>query len=338
MSLRVTHRIMAGLVAAALVVTAAACAESTSGNTTPDKPATKTSVTYLTSFGTFGRDAYAYVALEKGYFDEVGLDVTIRPGTGTVDVMKLIASGQADYGVGDLAAVITTLANASMPVQAVSAIHQKSLVAIASLDKKIDSPEKLAGAKVADSPSSTVVVIFPAYAKEAGIDPKSVSFVPSNPQALPQLLAAGSVDAIGQFVVGQPLLEKAAPGKTVTMLPYADKLPDLYGIGLLASTSKISNDRAQVEKFTAALLKGLLYAVDHPDDAAQILKKHVPTMDAQVAAAELTAMRPYVVVGGTPVGHLDQARVQRMIDLFAGTGTLKSTPKADAVAVFDVVK
>ncbi|WP_245715643.1 ABC transporter substrate-binding protein [Micromonospora peucetia] len=134
------------------------------------------------------------------------------------------------------------------------------------------------------------MIIFPAYAKAAGIDPKSVKFVPSSPQSLPQLLAAGSVDAIGQFAAGKPLLEKAAGGKTVTMLPYADKLPDLYGNGLLVSATKLDSDRAEVEKFTAALVKGLIYAVEHPEEAAQLLKKHDRTADEKVAAAELTEM------------------------------------------------
>ncbi|HEX5595583.1 MAG TPA: ABC transporter substrate-binding protein [Micromonosporaceae bacterium] len=324
-------RLLAAAAAAALLVTASACGSEES------KAQQATEVTYLTSFGTFGRDAYAYVALEKGYFSEAGLKVTIRPGSGTVDVMKLIASGQADYGVADLAAVVTTMANEKLPVRAVAAVHQKSLVAIASLDKRLDSPEKLPGTSIADSPSSTVAVIFPAYAKAAGIDASSVKWVPSAPQALPQLLAAGSVDGIGQFVVGKPLLEKAAGGKSVTMLPYADKLPDLYGIGLLASESKLSGDKAQVEKFTAALLKGLAYAIDNPDEAAQILKKHHPTQDVTVAAAELTAMREYVRVEGSTVGQIDRDRVERMIELFASTGTLKSTPTADDLATFDIV-
>ncbi|MEH1015589.1 ABC transporter substrate-binding protein [Micromonospora sp. CPCC 206060] len=329
------NRLVAAVAAAALALTVSGCG----GSEKTDSP-DAASVTYLTSFGTFGRDSYAYVALEKGYFEEAGLKVTIKPGTGTgtVDVMKLIGSGQADYGTGDLSGVITTMANEKFPVRAVAAIHQRSMAGIASLDKAIDSPEKLAGASIADSAGSTNMIIFPAYAKVAGIDPKSVKFVPSSPQALPQLLAAGSVDAIGQFAAGKPLLEKAAGGKTVTMLPYADKLPDLYGNGLLVSAAKLDSDREQVEKFTAALVKGLIYAVDHPEEAAQLLKKHDRTADETVAAAELTEMRPYVMGDGGPAGELDRERVARMITLLAGTGTLKSTPSADDLGVYDIAK
>jgi NitT/TauT family transport system substrate-binding protein len=328
------HRLAAVIGAAALVLAVGACGSDSDSDSSSDLA----SVTYLTSFGTFGRDAYAYVALEKGYFEEAGLKVTIKPGSGTVDVMKLIASGQADYGVGDLSGVITTLGNENFGVQAVAGVHQKSLAGLASLDKKIDSPEKLAGANIADSSGSTNWVTFPAYANAAGIDADSVTFVPSSAQALPQLLASGSVDAVGQFIVGKPLLEKAANGREVTMLSYADHLPDFYGNVLLAAASKVSGDRAQVEKFTSALLKGLSYAVENPEEAAGILKKHEASIDATVAAAELKVMRDYVIVDGAPVGQLDRGRVERMVQRLAATGTLKNTPDASAFGVYDIVK
>ena len=66
-------------------------------------------VTYLTAFNTFGRESYAYVALKKGYFKEAGFNVTIQPGTGSVDVMKLLASGSAEYGVVDFSAAAITM-------------------------------------------------------------------------------------------------------------------------------------------------------------------------------------------------------------------------------------
>lgn len=331
------HRLLTLAAAAVVTLTTAAACGSDSNDETPATEQPLVDVVYLTGFGTFGRDAYAHVALEQGFFADAGFNVEIRPGTGTVDVMTLVASGQADYGVADLGAMVTTLAGEDLPVRAVAAVHQRSLVAIASLDGRIDSPEKLEGASVADSPASTVGVLFPAYASAAGIDPDGVEWVPSAPQTLPQLLASGSVDGIGQFVVGQALLEKAASGQTVTMLPYADHLPDLYGIGLIAATDRIEQDPDQVSRFTGALLQGLEYALDNPEQAAQILAEHDPTQDEAVAAAELTAMEPYVRVAGTPVGQLDRDRIDRMIELFTSTGTLASTPSADDMAAYDLV-
>lgn len=147
-----------------------------SGDETEYEPA---SITYLTSFGTFGRDAYVHVAEEKGFFDEVNLDVTIEPGTGSVDVMKLIAGGTADFGAADFSAVVTTVANEQLPVTTVAVTHQRSLAAIVSLDGYgITEPADLEGKTIGDQPGSTNQVIFPTYAEAAGVDAGAVDFVP----------------------------------------------------------------------------------------------------------------------------------------------------------------
>ena len=56
-------------------------------------------------------------------------------------------------------------------------------------------------------------VLFPLYAKKAGIDPSKVTWRDAAPPALPALLAAKQVDGIGQFSVGVPLVAKAAGGR-----------------------------------------------------------------------------------------------------------------------------
>lgn len=54
-------------------------------------------VTYLTNFGALGRDAYPYLALEEGFFDEAGLAVTIEPGTGTTGNLQGLLAGRAQF-------------------------------------------------------------------------------------------------------------------------------------------------------------------------------------------------------------------------------------------------
>lgn len=292
-------------------------------------------VHYLTSFNTFGRDAFAYVAEEKGYFKEAGLDVDIKPGSGTVDVMKLLAGGRADFGAGDFTTALITIAEQKLPVTAVGMVHQKSLAAVVALDGGgIATPKDLEGKTIGDQPGSTNQVTFPVYAKAAGIDAGKVKFVPSAPPALPQLLATGKVDAIGQFIVGRPLVEKAAQGKKAVILPYGDVLPDLYGNALLAS-SKVAKEKPElVKKFSAALFKGLQYSIAHPEETGEILKKRQPTQDAAVAAAEVRAMAPYVAPQGATVGAVDKARVEENIRLLGEAGAISAKPATDQVVDF----
>ncbi|WBQ02337.1 ABC transporter substrate-binding protein [Kribbella sp. CA-293567] len=308
----------------ALATGVSACNDDSSTGANGDAKLEK--VSYLTSFGTFGREAYAYVALEKGYFKDAGLDVTITPGKGTVDVMKIVAGGQADYGIGDFTAVMITLAKQKLPVTTVGMIHQRSMAAIVALDGgqiKDRDPKSLVKAngektRIGDQPGSTNQVTFPLYAQQVGIDKNSVEFVPSPPPGLPALLANNKVDGIGQFVVGLPLVEAADKEKKrkAVVLPYGDKVQDLYGNAIIARDDLVKDNGTQVKKFTEALLKGLTDALADPAAAAKILQKYVPDTNVTVAAKELELMKKYAKPDEFKgaLGEVDSDRVQRVID------------------------
>src|SRR5262249_22403210 len=63
-------------------------------------------VTLVTDFGFNGRHAYYYYALEKGYYKDAGIDLTIVRGQGSVDAVKQVAAGTAQVGFADTSAVI----------------------------------------------------------------------------------------------------------------------------------------------------------------------------------------------------------------------------------------
>jgi NitT/TauT family transport system substrate-binding protein len=155
-------------------------------------------------------------------------------------------------------------------------------------------PQDLVGKTLADSPASTVRVLFPLYAKKAGIDVSKVSWRDAAPPALPALLAAKQVDGIGQFSVGVPLVSRAAGGKKIRTFKYSKVLPGLLGIGIVASDEKIRTSPGEVRAFTRALLRGLRYAIDNPGEAGTILRKHQPLADPVVAAQELRIMKFFV--------------------------------------------
>lgn len=303
------------LVAAAASVVLVAVVGATAARSAPSSDAT-VHLNYATSFGDFGRDAYVYVAAAKGYFKQAGFDVSITAGNGSEDNMKLIAAGRIDYAPIDFTAAVVGRANDNLPVKIVSLVHQKTLSAeFAVAGGEIKTAKDLAGKKIGDFPGSTTQVMFPLFAKKIGIDPKSVTFVPANPQAEPALLAAGKLDAVGQFTVGMPLYE-AVTHKKILSFPYAKYFPDLMGIGIAASDSKIENDPAQVKAFVAALNKGLAYALAHPAEAGRIMHQAVPLTDPKIAAAELRIMKQYVLTAQTRqhgIGYVDPTRVAKTI-------------------------
>jgi NitT/TauT family transport system substrate-binding protein len=331
-------------VAAALATTLAAAAGcSDDGGDTGGDSGTQTleKITYLTSFGTFGRDAYAYVAKEKGYFRDAGFDVEIKPGAGSGENIKQVVAGQAQFTPIDLTGGLLA-AGGEQKVSgftAVSAIQQRTMAAIISLDGYgINSPKDLEGKSLADTPGSVVRNLFPTYARLANVDASKVKFVNGTPQTLFGTLVQHKADGIGQFVVGKPTIEGIAK-KPAVVLPYSDYLQDLYGNVLITSSGYAKDNPEKVKKFSAALLKGLETAITSPDEAGSILQKNVPTADPKSASAELTLMAPFVrsEAAGVSVGALDSQRVARSIAILQGSGQIAGGLTPEQVISFDLV-
>ena len=151
-------------------------------------------MTYLTSFGNFGRDSYAWVAKDKGFFKEAGFDVEIKAGQGTGAVIQTIVGGQADFGPIDLTGGLLQVGNgAAKDFVAVgrdpAAHHGRHR--LASRARASATPKDLEGKKLADTPGSVVRNLFPTYARLAGVDDNKVTWVNGEAQTLMGTLASG---------------------------------------------------------------------------------------------------------------------------------------------------
>jgi NitT/TauT family transport system substrate-binding protein len=270
-------------------------------------------VKYATSFGSFGRDAFVWVAIEKGYFREQNLSVSVVPGFGT-DNARLLASGQIDYSGSETTGNIIGRVVGGFPVKLVAVTSQATQAAIATLTESgITTPKGLEGKTLADLPASIVIRLFPLYAKRAGIDASKVNIVPGTPQTLPSLLATGRADAIGQFTVGKPLLVAAAGGRGVRTFKYSQHMKGLLGNGIVTTDERIRTRPGEVRRFTRAILKGLNYAVDNPGEAGFIMQKYVPIADPVTAAKELRILRSFVKNTCTRrhgIGYIDVQKVK----------------------------
>ncbi|MDP9844592.1 ABC transporter substrate-binding protein [Streptosporangium lutulentum] len=323
-------RSVAVAIAAGLLAAVTGCGNSGNSGNSPeaDSSATKAleKVTYLTSFGNFGRDAYAWVAKEKGFFAEAGFEVDIKPGGGTGDNLSKIEAGAAMFTPLDLTGLLLARGNGgAKDITVVAGIQQNTMAAIISLEgNQIATPKDLEGKTLADSPSSVVRNLFPTYAKLAGVDASKVKWVNGQPANLIGLLAGGTVAGIGQFVVGKPTVESVAKDKKAVVLPYSDVMDDLYG-NVLVTSAKIAKENPDtVKRFTAALIKGLVYSVDNPKEAGELLQKNVPAAAAAPAAAECELMAAFVRPDGSsaPVGSIDTERVARSIETLQGAGAI----------------
>jgi ABC-type nitrate/sulfonate/bicarbonate transport system substrate-binding protein len=88
------------------------------------------SVSLITDFGYNGRHAYFFVALDKGYYKAAGLDVKILRGQGSVDAIRQVGAGNANFGFADTGSLVLARANDQIPVKLVASVYARPPQAI----------------------------------------------------------------------------------------------------------------------------------------------------------------------------------------------------------------
>lgn len=231
---------------------------------------------YLPKHGIF------FVALDKGYYREAGLDVTIIPGTGSMGTVQTVAAGRDTFGFADAGTMVLGRAQGAM-VKEIAMIHAKSPFAVITLKKYgIKTPKELEGKTIASEPAGSSFIMLPIFFKLAGVDSSKVNVVPTDPTSKVPGLLAGRFEAVGSYLVSDPPVIVAAGGEPV-IFAYSDYGFKMYSNGLIASDKTIKEEPELVRKFVHATLKGVKFANDHPDEAAAILVKHVPEINPQAA-------------------------------------------------------
>ncbi|MGI5451949.1 ABC transporter substrate-binding protein [Streptomyces sp. CA-249302] len=325
------RRTAAVLCTAITLLAAAACGSS--GSSSKDASSAKDHLVYVTAFGAAGRDAFAWVAQQKGYFEQAGLDVQIELGKATGENLKALASGKAQFASLDLTGAMISAgaenSTAYRDFRAVLAIHQRTLVSVMALQGSgIRTPKDLKGKSIAAAANSVNQLLFPGYAKLAGIDTAGIRWIAVQPVQLGPALASGKADALSTFLIGRPTIEKAtvqARSKRVVVFPYSDYLPDLYGNATVTTASIATKQPDLVKRFRAAMLKALKYTIQHPEEAGKLLHAKEPATDATAATQEIELMTPSVTAEGqASVGLITGARMKKAIASLQDAGLIRA--------------
>jgi NitT/TauT family transport system substrate-binding protein len=288
----------------------------------------------ITDFGYNGRHAYFFVALDKGYYKDAGLDVKIIGGSGSVDAIRQVGAGNANFGFADAGSLMLSRANDNIPVKLVAVVYAHPPQAIfCSADAGLKTPKDLEGQAIANPAGGSIPDLFPAYAKAAGLDASKVKWVIAASSALPGLLASGRVPCVGQFTVGEPMLAAQAAPKKITRFAFSDSGLDFYSNGLIATDATIESSPDLVRRFVGATIKGMKTAFANPDEAGAIMHKYHPEVDVDVAKGETRAVAELADVKGKPLAEIDPARMQATLDVVNGAFKLKSPIGAGDVYV-----
>ncbi|HVC64332.1 MAG TPA: ABC transporter substrate-binding protein [Candidatus Dormibacteraeota bacterium] len=229
-----------------------------------------------------GDHAAYWVALEKGYYRQRGLDVDMQNSKGSGDSIAKVDTGRADVGLADSAVVIASAARGTR-IKVVGMVFDKSPLNIWSRkEAPITKPKDLEGKSVAAPPGDGQRQMFPAFARLHGIDQSKVTWVNVEPAAKVPALAEKRVDAVADYTTGLPFYEKAIGKGNAVMLPWADHGFDMYSMSIIASEKTMKERGPVLKAFLEASYLGWRDVMSDPKSALEIFKKRVPEIDLSI--------------------------------------------------------
>jgi ABC-type nitrate/sulfonate/bicarbonate transport system substrate-binding protein len=212
----------------------------------------------------------AYVAQEKGFFDELNLKVDIRHAQ-SGEHLQLLLAGEVQVTTANAAQVVERAAD-GLPLVSIALIGQKSEQGFAvGANSGIDTVQDWAGKTLGYK--GTVPIEFLATAAANGLNPDDVKQVKVGFD--PRVLSEGQVDILSVFISNEPG-QLARIGYPVKVFDPSDYGLPMLGLTYIASQDGIQKDPEAIRRFVQAAIKGIQYAADHPDEALDIVMKYAP--------------------------------------------------------------
>jgi NitT/TauT family transport system substrate-binding protein len=290
-------------------------------------------LTVRLDFSPVGFHAAMHLAKVKGWFAREGLDVDIQDGTGSLNTIQLVASGQADVGQVQLG-VMAIARDKSLPLKSFAGFLRKGdLAVLVPRGSDIRTVRDLRGKKLVCFTASPWAPFIDPFLAKGGLNRQSVEVDMVSPSAMAPLYVAKEADGIMTVEPAYvPIVEKTRPAQTIRLADYGISFPSY---GLIATEKTIAQRPEALAKLAKVEVETWEYIWQgHVDEAVKAVIDSRPNikLDPDVIKGQLELNKPFFYTDATkdkPIGW--QSKVDWEIALRsmkdAGAISTVSTPE-----------
>ena len=286
-------------------------------------PAPPEPVTLQLQWVTQAQFAGYYVALDKGWYAEEGIDLTIKPGGPDIIPVDLLSAGTVDFATSllpDLAVAVQE----GQPLVSIAQIQQSNgLLLLAFKSSGIQTPQDFVGKRVGVWLGGWEAQFRALIAKE-GLSEDDFELVSQGFSMEPFL--NGDLDVASAMIYNEyhVVLESGVAPEELNIIDYADYGLDFPGDTLCTRRETCEQNPDLCVRMLRASLRGWQYAVEHPEEAAALVLKYdksgVQTREHQIAM--MNDIAKLVSVPLRPLGFTERDDVRRMLDTLLTYGVL----------------
>jgi NitT/TauT family transport system substrate-binding protein len=258
--------------------------------------------------------ASLYIAMKKGYFSEEGLDVEVKTLNSGAAAVPGLVDNSLQFAIGNYVSFFAAQSSGALDVKLVADAYQARpgiFLIMVEGNSPIKKPLDLAGKKIAVNTRNNVVELTARSAlQSAGVDVKTVTFVPIPFPEMATALTSGTVDAA--FMV-EPYVTQAE--KNLGALPMVDAASGPTAqfpiAGWVTSAELAKKMPNTIRAFQRAIVKGQAAAADRIE-VEQVLSDYLKVDALTISLVNL----------GTWPTTLEATRIQRVIDLMSAADQL----------------
>ncbi|MBO4990552.1 MAG: ABC transporter substrate-binding protein [Firmicutes bacterium] len=302
-------RILAMALAALMILSLAGCGGSgAQGQETQDLE----KITFVLDWTPNTNHTGLYVAQANGYYEEAGLEVEIVQPTEDGAAL-MVASGAADFGIACQDTMEPSIVGENaLPIKAVAAILQHNTSGIISLKETgIDRPANMAGHNYATWQMPVEQAMIKSIVEQDGGSFEDVKMIPSTVYDVITGLNSG-VDAIWVFY-GWDGIATELKGIETNWLDFGkiDSVFDYYTPVIISNDTYLEEKGDLAKKFLEATAKGYEFAIENPEEAADILLAAAPELDEEIVKASQIWLADQYKAEVDRWGYIDPTRWDR---------------------------
>jgi NitT/TauT family transport system substrate-binding protein len=261
------------------------------------------------------------VAVDKGWFKEAGLDVSMMRGYGGNRTANELDQSQFDVGYVDPVSLMLNRSNGGK-IRMIGAINTEwpGAICYQSKQREVKSLDDLRGLRMGGGSASPVQNIVPAWLELNGKPRDFVRMLRLDPAVVDASLIEGKIDLAECWrASNRAVLKKqaSAAGVTLAWMEYSAYGLDSYGSGFAAREETIARKPEVLRNFLRMSYRGYDFARTNPDQAADIMVKLFPTADRAIVLEQIQDINQLIVDKGAADKGLGYLREDRMKSSFA---------------------
>jgi NitT/TauT family transport system substrate-binding protein len=326
-------------IATVSMLVVAACGGAPAAPQATTAPAEMTKVTLQLQWVAQSQFAGYYAALDKGFYKDEGLDVTIKEGAVDIVPQQVLASGQAEFGLAWVPKALVSRESGAKIVDIGQVFQRSGTLEISWKDSNITKPEDWKGKKVGTWGFGNEFELTAAMVK-AGLDPAKDVTVVQQPFDM-SLLLNKEVDAAEAMTYNEyaQVLEQKNPatGQLYTaadlnVVNFNDVGTAMLQDSVWAREDWLADAKNQdlSVKFLKATFKGWIYCRDNFDECTDIVLKHGSTLGKGHQAWQLNEINKLIWPSPDGIGVMNKALWDQTVQVATSQKVIKAAPDAAA--------